>query len=311
MNNYNTQNMKYIFLSRHRLHSLLLTVIALGMAGMTLCSCRPGNRTAAVTAQPVDALDTVVFSRLAFSERPDSAVDCKLNADYPSGTDSLATGIRAFIAQTLAAQYLPRTNSDDGGKGYPLYSGSLDRGQQLLAHYGKGTAAYLEAQAAELRSAGMASPQLCLDLSIRKVADTGRYVTYQTSSYTYLGGAHGSATEFCTNIVKPSGKVLTQTVDTLKTKALQPLLRKGVAAYLRAQGDSSITAGNVTQSLFLPQEGIIPLPANAPYLDTDGVHFVYQQYEIGCYAMGIIHFTVPYSEIRSCLTPEALKLVGQ
>ena len=54
------------------------------------------------------------------------------------------------------------------------------------------------------------------------------------------------------------------------------------------------------------ENGIIPLPAAAPYLSPDGVVFVYGQYEIGAYAIGMPTFTVPYSiRLRSILHPSS------
>ena len=117
-------------------------------------------------------------------------------------------------------------------------------------------------------------------------------------------------------------------VDTTRVKDLQPILRKGVLSYLNQQsGDENQTAneektGNEGQNeneeqitdaqlndyLFI-ENGIIPLPSSSPYLAKDGVHFIYQQYEIGPYAMGLVSFTVPLDKIKPYLTAEALKLL--
>lgn len=120
----------------------------------------------------------------------------------------------------------------------------------------------------------------------------------------YLGGAHGSSSIEVANILKPSGKRLTQTIDTLKLKEMQPMLRKGVLAYINANSDSSITDSSLNDYLLI-EGNLIPLPATLPYLAADGLHFVYQQYEIAPYAMGIITFTVPYAEAKSFMTAEA------
>jgi hypothetical protein len=53
----------------------------------------------------------------------------------------------------------------------------------------------------------------------------------------------------------------------------------------------------------------IPLPSNPPYFTKDGLCFTYQQYEIACYAVGLVSFTVPYAKIRPLLTEEAATLI--
>ena len=45
-----------------------------------------------------------------------------------------------------------------------------------------------------------------------------------------------------------------------------------------------------------------------PVLTPEGLRFVYQQYEIGPYALGMVEFTVPYADVKSCLTKEAVEL---
>lgn len=58
------------------------------------------------------------------------------------------------------------------------------------------------------------------------------------------------------------------------------------------------------------ENGIIPLPKNGVYLSSEGVVFIYGQYEIAPYALGMPTFTVPYKEIGKFLSPEARRLAG-
>ena len=109
------------------------------------------------------------------------------------------------------------------------------------------------------------------------------------------------------NIVKATGKVLAATVDTLKQKALQPILRRGVKEYISKAENRKIKDSDLQNMLFV-EHGIIPLPATVPVLTPKGLRFVYQQYEIGPYALGMVEFTVPYTDVKSCLTKEAAEL---
>lgn len=284
----------------------------LGMTLLAMCSC--GGKT---SAQPgvqatdsVASVDTVLAtdSVVCYKKMGDN-MECKIVADYPSGDDSLSHRVVAYINGELGRQYLPAMNDMDNAGKYPLYTGTKTDGKTVATYYAEGTLRYFGEQASELKEAGMEEePSLTFELAVRKTADNARYASYTTTSYAFLGGAHGSASSYTVNIAKPSGTVLTQTVDTLKAKAMQPILRKGVVSYLRAQGEDGVTEKTLGDILFI-ENGIVPLPAHAPYLAADGVHFVYQQYEIGPYAMGMVEFTVPYGEIRPYLTKEALALV--
>ena len=269
-------------------------------AAAVMCSCRHGG----VQDAADSAFMTTVIER---ADSADSALQCKIRADYPTGHDTLSLAVRRFVCAQLASNYLPQMNCPDSAEAYPLYAGSTGKGGDVVDYYVGGTLSFLKGQAAEMLRYGSRQP-MSYDLSVTLSADTVNYLSYEVKSYAYLGGAHGSAADYTVNIAKPSGNVLSQTVDTLKVKALQPVLRKGVLGYLRGNGADYINEHNLTEYLFV-SDGIIPLPAHAPYLAADGVHFVYQQYEIGPYAMGMVSFTVPYDEIKPYLTEEALRLM--
>lgn len=265
-----------------------------------LCSCNSENSAYKPTPLPTDSVSCVKRS---------ANLECKITIDYPSNDDSLSYSVATYIYNELGRQYLPVINSEDGAKKYPLYNGAHGNGNDVAEYYANGTFEYIKQQAKELTEAGMKDiPALTYDLSVRKVADNNRYLSYQTTSYAFLGGAHGSSVDYIVNIDKQSGKVITQSIDTMQINAIQPILRKGILAYLHEQGDTSVTEKTLEECLFI-NNGIIPLPAHAPYLAEDGVHFVYQQYEIAPYAMGMIAFVVTYNEIKPFLTKDALELM--
>ena len=53
------------------------------------------------------------------------------------------------------------------------------------------------------------------------------------------------------------------------------------------------------------KDGQIPLPAWAPYPSEEGLNLVYQQYEIGAYALGMPSCILPWDEVEPFLTPAA------
>ena len=48
------------------------------------------------------------------------------------------------------------------------------------------------------------------------------------------------------------------------------------------------------------------VPNNNFFLDEEGIHYAYNQYEIAPYAMGVISVTVPYTDLEDILIPEGI-----
>ena len=273
----------------------------MAFAGCTSRVAKSG--TAAAEQDSVQQTAAFATDSIAFCEQKDSTLKCSVVVDYPSGDDSLSVGVRRYVAGELARLFLPTMQEED--EPAAVFKGAKEDGKALVDFYGNMNNVYLKAQYAELKELGIAG--LSYDLSIRKTYETDRYLTYETSCYVFLGGAHGSAMCRPVNIVKATGKVLAATVDTLKQKALQPILRRGVKEYISKAENRKIKDRDLQNMLFV-EHGIIPLPATVPVLTSEGLRFVYQQYEIGPYALGMVEFTVPYADVKSCLTKEAAEL---
>lgn len=250
----------------------------------------------------------LVFDSVEYhASNADSTFTCDIIVDVPHGNDSLAVAVKRFLSDELAALSLGNIMSDQATPQHS-YKGSLDKPQDIVDFYGKLNEKKLQADQKELEERAAEFPPFVYHASIRKTDETDKYITFQSQTYCYLGGAHGAATYHGINVLIPSGKVLTETVDTTKTKALQSIIRKGIVQYL-SDDVEIVTEKNVTSYLFV-DNGIIPLPAVAPYLAADGLHFVYGQYEIGPYALGVVEFTVPYADIKPYLTKEVLQIIN-
>lgn len=289
-----------------RFRYMRFTLVAAGMALMALAGCKSGpakSGTAAAEQDSVQQTAAFVTDSIAFCEQKDSTLKCSVVVDYPSGDDSLSVGVRRYVAGELARLFLPTMQEED--EPAAVFKGTKADGKALVDFYGKLNFGYLKSQYAELKDFGIAG--LSYDLSIRKTGETDRYLTYETSCYVFLGGAHGSAMCYPVNIVRSTGRVLAATVDTLKQKALQPILRRGVKEYISKAENRKIKDRDLQNMLFV-EHGIIPLPTTVPVLTPEGLRFVYQQYEIGPYALGMVEFTVPYADVKSCLTKEAAEL---
>ena len=149
----------------------------------------------------------------------------------------------------MADAYLAAVN-EDGSKSYKAYAGDLSNAKVVIEKYGKDNFKYLKEQIADIKKYdSRANINMCYELNLNKKAETDKYITYNCSSYAYLAGAHGSSFDQSFNIIKATGKLLTETVDTTQVKKLQPILRKGVISYLNEYNkEDPVTDKNLASS---------------------------------------------------------------
>ncbi len=286
------------------------------LAATVLIGCRSTGQAVSNANAPTVATrpDTLVTApAYTYATQQDSTITCSYEVDYPRQSDSLATGVKQFIAEKLATLYLPYNNEDVALKDYPLFQGDIQQCENLVKHYAEGTRRYFAAQQKEMREENIGSewiPHFLSHVKIRKQTETATYVTYSVAHEVYLGGAHGSYHYTETTISKRTCRPLAQTVDTTKVMQMQPLLRKGIVSYLTDCGIENAET-DYKDYLFLPDDGHFPLPVNAPSPTKDGMAFVYQQYEIASYAVGLVSFTIPYAEIMPYLCEEMKSLIDR
>ncbi len=300
-----------------KVYLLFLTFAA---ATLAVTGCKTASQKSGADSTLTDSAalggDTMTVDSIVFTDvSRDSTVECSIRIDFPYGSDSFSLAVKAFIGDELAALFLPYNNEEEAvARKYPRYKGSVLEGKQMVDHYGRATMEYFsDSQKSTMQEMGWGEedrPRLSEAIGVRKSDETREYVTFHITEYAYLGGAHPSFTAYSVNIGKRTGKPLTHTVDSTKLKAMQPILEKGVLGYLKL-ADESVSAKNYKSRLFLPDNGMIPLPAHAPYLQGDSVCFVYQQYEIAAYALGLVSFNVAYKDMENYLSKDAKELFGK
>ena len=134
---------------------------------------------------------------------------------------------------------------------------------------------------------------------------TDRLLTYHLGTYSYMaGGAHGIyANNYVTYDLKTDKAVTLGDIIADTT-----LLRNATLKSIKQTYDYG------TDDLFLPDNGLLPLPRDF-YLQDQVLHVVYQVYEIASYAQGMIDAPIyPYmlkdEEMKRLLTPYGLELTG-
>ena len=105
-----------------------------------------------------------------------------------------------------------------------------------------------------------------------------RYVSYRAEEYWYCGGAHGSTTVTVLTIDRKTGREMTleDFIPKEKHAALQRALRTGAIQKLGSE-ERLLDEVNVIDNF---------------YVAADGLHFIYNQYEIAAYAYGQIEVVI-------------------
>ena len=135
---------------------------------------------------------------------------------------------------------------------------------------------------------------------VKIIENTDKYVTYNTDSYNYTGGAHGMPYNAYFTIDKSNNKTLTlkDVIAADKMDAFKEMLK----GYIVAQYYEGETPAWDDVFKF-------DLPTQAPAITANGIIFNYAAYEIDCYAAGMPKCKIPYEDIEEMMTEEAKTLI--
>lgn len=227
----------------------------------------------------------------------------KMSIDYPArdeGKDKLNTAVRTWLNEHIKSA----CNISDSAK--ISYNGDIQDGNALIRFYEK---AFIDLAVNDFKKyaqSGRDSTNALhyqVKISAQVIYETEALVSYQLSSYSYLAGAHGAESIYYAIFRKVDGHILTWT-DIMKPGTMSNfsrLLANGVVKYLKAKD-----LAEAKKSLFIDKNTTadnFPLPATNPGLKNEGITGIYQNYEIGPYAMGHPEITIPLATLRSIVKP--------
>lgn len=230
---------------------------------------------------------TLTESRYDFVSLNDTRHDLHIAVDYPTGSATpLADSLQAYVNGRLSA-LTTVFNMTDSLPVPSEYCGKADA-RLMVSYYGQVMADSMEAVN---RAAGLTFNHCSMNVTIQRVYEDDRFVSYESTGYFFLGGAHGLG--FCDGATfdKATGRQLTFVKD-------DPKLRKMLTERLHK---------NVDVPSF--NEEPVPMPQTAPYVVAGKkIKFVYQPYEIGPYAIGMPDCELYPYEIDEYLTTEGKAL---
>lgn len=197
----------------------------------------------------------------------------KIDYEYPtSGNAILLQNVREWINEELGGTYEGDLNDADAM--FKYYSTNLGIGQD--------------------------EEETQSTISIKKIYENEKIVTFQSEAYSYAGGAHGFGYEMGTTFRKSDGKIFTKDM-VQKLYELQPYIKRGLKKYFGAVSDEELME-NLQIDASLYNVNNLPIPEASPWITEKEVLFRYRSYEISYGAAGQPFFSVPISEIKSFLS---------
>lgn len=286
-------------------------------AALTACGHR-ASTDSGVEADSVSIDSTAVANEAALLktdsigiELTDTMADVHVSVDWPvEGNDTLLQGIRQYILKQLGIKKCTDIKAEIKKVAKTQYHELKTQWQEDR----------------ECRGEDMGMIYSSYQrISVDEESDT--YVTYSYCTEGFTGGAHGYATATGITISKATGKEIgyeseynanTMTFSikhqklfrSTKSAGLYKLIKEGVKDYFSDLEDHRISDEELADVLQnVPDVNHIPVPQFPPTFTKNGLVFLYQQYEIGPYAVGMPNFCIPYKKVLPYLTEEAAALV--
>ena len=214
----------------------------------------------------------------------------KMDIDFPeSGNFFVINNIREWMSEQM------------GG----TYEGRAEDGDRMLNHYK--SSILTDFQENIIPDMPPVPDISCYkDIKIKKLQETDRFVTYLYTQEGYSGGAHGWYLMEGQTFRKSDGRRIDYDIfrEESKDELAQLIMDNIYAQYF--EGDKN----QFENSLTMENNDFFPLPVSAPIFREDGVEFIYQQYEISCYAAGLPACVISYDLIEPFLTQAGRSLIG-
>ena len=286
-------------------------------AALTACGHRASTG-GSVDADSVSIDSTAIASEVALKtdsigiELADTMVEVHVSVAWPvEGNDTLLQGIRQYIMKQLDIKKCTDIKAELEKFAKIQYNELKTQWQEDREERG-------------IYAGGMIYSSY-QRITVDEESDT--YVTYSYYTEGFTGGAHGYATATGMTISKATGKQIgyeseydTNTESfsvkhqnlfrSTKSAGLYKLIKEGVRDYFSEVEDHKISDAELADILQnVPDVNHIPVPQFPPTFSKKGLLFLYQQYEIGPYAVGMPNFCIPYDAIKPYLSDEALELL--
>ena len=137
------------------------------------------------------------------------------------------------------------------------------------------------------------------NISIKRVCETDRLISYEVD----FSGSHGGVNDgtiYGATFSKIDCNVI-RIIENPKDSKLKSFLIKYIHSCLNSDSRDMLDEEELNKH---------PYPNKEPFITDKGVRMIYQKYEIGAGALGIIDITIPFPKIADYMSEEALSLIG-
>lgn len=129
------------------------------------------------------------------------------------------------------------------------------------------------------------------------------YLSINTEGYQFAGGAHGSSWELYDNYdIRKKKRMDLSDIITKGSTAIEQLLEQHFRKEYDVENGKSLKESGLFESAIKPTDNF--------FFDDWGITFVYNQYEIAPYAMGIISIFIPWYKLKGYLNREFTRRIG-
>lgn len=196
-----------------------------------------------------------------------------VTVDMPVGNSRLATTVKHWISKVLSVDELDLKTADE----------------------------MVDAMVAKIKAEDGADQTI--DLTITKVYENGKIVTFVVTGYDYpMGAAHGMPYTYGATFRKSDCKEMSERLVKKKAK-LNLLIWNGLKKHYKVKSNSQLRE-YVNYGM-----KSLPAPTIAPWVVKEGVVFQYGAYEVGPYSSGMPAAVIPVKSLLPYLTKEGRALL--
>ncbi len=240
------------------------------------------------TAEPEEEDKGIKLSQISMTRKV-GIWTYSLEADYPvGGNELLACNVREWMNEMLGGSFM----------------GDLSDSCSLFQYYvGEYSAVNDSESDKEMAKRGI---ECSTDYSFKKIWESEKLITFICNVYWYGGGAHGSTGITGMTFRKSDGHRFGK--EMFRSDAeLQDELNRGLKKYFEVGTDEELNENLMVDEVH--NASYLPMPSSAPWVEKDGIHLMYGQYEIACYAAGMPEVVIPFGRAEKYLTSTILKEV--
>jgi len=178
------------------------------------------------------------------------------------------------------------------------YTGDLSDTKAMMQHY-------IDTLVAEYGDyEGPEAGSIYYEVRVKKAAETPKFLTFRTTTDSYLGGAHGMTTTTSATFRKDDGRRMdwSATLRSGVEYEFDKLVKAGLKEYFDVHTDQELASCLLVEA---DDTHPLPLPVSGPVFGNDGITLSYQPYEIAPYSAGAPTFAIPLDKLRPYLSTAA------